>query len=398
MNVLKNLATKNSTKLVLLVMDGLGGLAHRETGLTELETAKTPNLDSLVPKSSCGQMHPIVPGVTAGSGPAHLGLFGYDPLEHNIGRGVLSALGLNLDLSQDDVACRINFATMRDGKITDRRAGRIPTEECTRLCEKLSSIKIDGVEITVAPEMQHRAAIVFRGKGLYGRVTDSDPQKEGLAPLRVEALDAESARMAEIANTFVERAAEVLADEPVANMILMRGFDKSPAIETVGDLYGIRAAAIATYPMYRGLAKLVGMDVIPTGKTLESEIETLKSCFADYDYFFIHVKYTDSSGEDGDFDRKVSVIEEVDSLVPSITALKPDVFVVTGDHSTPAELKGHSWHPVPVLLHATTARHDSWLTSFNEGECARGSLGTFESKHLMALMLAHGQRLAKYGA
>lgn len=398
MNVLKNLAIKNNTKMILLVMDGLGGLPHKDTGLTELETAKTPNLDKLASQSSCGQMYPIRPGITAGSGPAHLGLFGYDPLEHNIGRGVLSALGLNLDLGKDDVACRINFATMRDGKIVDRRAGRIPTEECVRLCKKLSSIEVEGVQITVAPEMQHRAAIVFRGPGLSGNITDSDPQKEGLPPLKMEALDEESVKMAEIANTFAERAKQVLSDEPVANMILMRGFDKAPAIESVGELYGIKAAAIATYPMYKGLAKLVGMEVLPTGSTLESEIETLKENFADYDYFFIHVKYTDSSGEDGNFEKKVHVIEEVDAVIPSILSLKPDVFVVTGDHSTPASLKAHSWHPVPVLLHAETARKDSWLTSFGEGQCARGSLGTFESRYLMALMLAHAQRLTKYGA
>lgn len=398
MNVLKNLAIKNNTKMILLVMDGLGGLPHKDTGLTELETAKTPNLDKLASQSSCGQMYPIRPGITAGSGPAHLGLFGYDPLEHNIGRGVLSALGLNLDLGKDDVACRINFATMRDGKIVDRRAGRIPTEECVRLCKKLSSIEVEGVQITVAPEMQHRAAIVFRGPGLSGNITDSDPQKEGLPPLKMEALDEESVKMAEIANTFAERAKQVLSDEPVANMILMRGFDKAPAIESVGELYGIKAAAIATYPMYKGLAKLVGMEVLPTGSTLESEIETLKENFADYDYFFIHVKYTDSSGEDGNFEKKVHVIEEVDAVIPSILSLKPDVFVVTGDHSTPASLKAHSWHPVPVLLHAETARKDSWLTSFGEGQCARGSLGAFESRYLMALMLAHAQRLAKYGA
>lgn len=352
MNVLKSLAIKNNTKMILLVMDGLGGLPHKETGLTELETARTPNLDKLASQSSCGQMHPIMPGVTAGSGPAHLSLFGYDPLEHNIGRGVLSALGLNLDLGKDDVACRINFATMRDGKIIDRRAGRIPTEECVRLCKKLSSIEMEGVEIIAAPEMQHRAAIVFRGTGLSGRITDSDPQKEGLAPLKMEALDEASTKMAQIANTFAERAGEVLADEPVANTILMRGFDKAPDIETVSELYGIKAAAIATYPMYRGLAKIVGMEVLPTGSTLESEIEALRDSFADYDYFFIHVKYTDSSGEDGDFDRKVSVIEEVDSIVPSILSLKPDVFAVTGDHSTPAALKSHSWLPVPLLLYA----------------------------------------------
>lgn len=398
MEILSGLATKNDTKMVLLVMDGLGGMPHPKTELTELETARTPNLDRLAARSSCGQMNPIAPGITAGSGPAHLGLFGYDPLEHNIGRGVLSALGLDLDLGPNDVACRINFASLKDGRITDRRAGRISTEECVRLCKRLSSIEMDGIEITVAPEMQHRAAIVFRGDGLAGNVTDSDPQREGLAPLKIEPLSAEASRMADIANAFVDEARRVLSDEPVANMILMRGFDKSPAIDTVSDLYGIRAAAIAAYPMYRGLAKLVGMQVIQTGKTLDSEIETLSGCFADYDYFFVHVKGTDSSGEDGDFDRKVSVIEEVDGVVPSIVDLNPDVLVVTGDHSTPVGLKSHSWHPVPVLLHAATARYDTWMASFGEGQCARGSLGTFESRHLMSLMLAHAQRLSKFGA
>lgn len=395
---LKELVVENESKIVLLVIDGLGGLPSPKSGLTELETASTPNMDALASRSQCGMLEPIGPGITSGSGPAHLALFGYDPVEYNIGRGVLSAMGIGLELSPRDLACRVNFATMEDGIITDRRAGRIPTEECARLCKLLETIEIPGVEITIRPEMQHRAVLVFRGDDLSPELSDSDPQKEGKSPLKVEPLSPAAEKSAAVLNKYIERVREVLKNERPANMILVRGFDKLPKIIGFREAYKLKAAAIATYPMYKGLGRLAGMDVLDTGKTLADEIVTLERHFKGYDFFFVHVKSADSAGEDGDFERKVKVIEEVDRYIPAILELKPDVLVITGDHSTPALLKSHSWHPVPVLLNSKWGRRDTWITGFGERECAKGSMGILRSKDLMGLMLASALRLKKFGA
>lgn len=400
MEVLQELVTKADTKLVLLVMDGLGGLPHPETGKTELETARTPNLDRLAKISSIGLHTPVAPGITPGSGPGHLGLFGYDPVQNEVGRGVLSALGVGIELTPEDVACRVNFATMENGVITDRRAGRIPTEVGARLCKKLESIRIPGVEITIRPEMQYRAVIVFRGEGLGAKLADTDPQKTGLAPLPVRATadDPASQRTAGLFNEFIRQANEVLEEERPANTILLRGFDKLPHLPTFREKYGLGSAVIAVYPMYRGLARLVGMEVLDAGHSIEEEFEALKQNWAKYDFFFVHVKPTDSSGEDGAFDKKAQVIEEVDALIPRLEALQPDVLVVTGDHSTPALLKAHSWHPVPILLASRYARRNQWVEKFGESDCARGALGFIRSIDILPLMLAHGLRLQKFGA
>ncbi|MBO8140549.1 MAG: 2,3-bisphosphoglycerate-independent phosphoglycerate mutase [Firmicutes bacterium] len=396
--LLRQLAVPNDTKLVLLVMDGLGGLPDPDTGKTELETAHTPNLDTLARHGSVGMTVPIIPGVSPGSAPAHLALFGYDPVQYQIGRGVLSALGVGMDLGPEDVACRVNFATQRDGVITDRRAGRIPTEEAERLCRKLAEIQVPGVTVDIRPEMQYRAVIVWRGPGLSDRVTGTDPQIEGRPPLAVRALEPEAEATAAAVNRFVEEANRVLADEPRANTILLRGFGRLPGIPTVGELFGLRAAVLAIYPMYRGLAKLVGMTELNAGDSFADQVEALRRAWDDYDYFFIHVKGGDSAGEDGDFARKVRVIEEVDALLPGILELKPDVLAVTGDHSTPAVMRRHSWHPVPLLLSSRWARPNPWVSGFGESECARGALGHIRSQELMGLMLAHGLRLQKFGA
>lgn len=400
MDVLQQLVTKAETKLVLLVLDGLGGLPHPDTGKTELETARTPNLDRLARNSSVGLHTPVAPGITPGSGPGHLGLFGYDPVQHEVGRGVLSALGVGIELKPEDVACRVNFATLENGVITDRRAGRIPTEECARLCKKLESIQIPGIQIIIQPEMQYRAVIVFRGEGLGADLTDTDPQKTGLAPLPVRARsdDPASRRTAELFNEFVRQANRVLADERPANTILLRGFDRLPQLPTFQERYGLNSAVIAVYPMYRGLARLVGMEVLPAGHSVEEEFEVLKNNWEKFDFFFVHVKPTDSAGEDGAFAKKVQVIEEVDALIPRVEALNPDVLVVTGDHSTPAVLKAHSWHPVPVLLASRYARRNAWVEKFGESDCARGALGFIKSTDILPLMLAHGLRLQKFGA
>jgi 2,3-bisphosphoglycerate-independent phosphoglycerate mutase len=321
-------------------------------------------------------------------------------VQNEVGRGVLSALGVGIELKPADVACRVNFATLENGVITDRRAGRIPTEEGARLCKKLESIRIPGVEIVIRPEMQYRAVIVFRGEDLGADLSDTDPQKTGLAPLPVRATsdDPASQRTAGLFNEFVRQANQVLAEERPANTILLRGFDKLPQLPTFQEKYGLGSAVIAVYPMYRGLARLVGMQVLDAGHSIEEEFEVLKQNWDKYDFFFVHVKPTDSSGEDGAFEKKSQVIEEVDALIPRVEALKPDVLVVTGDHSTPALLKAHSWHPVPILLASRYARRNMWVEKFGESECARGALGFIKSTDILPLMLAHGLRLQKFGA
>jgi 2,3-bisphosphoglycerate-independent phosphoglycerate mutase len=394
----RSLYRKNDSKIVLLVADGLGGLPLQPGGLTELETARTPNLDALAKAGTLGRSIPVLPGITPGSGPGHLGLFGYDPLKYNIGRGVLEALGIDFDLGPNDVAVRGNFCTVdADGNITDRRAGRIGSDIGAKLCEKLDTIEIPGVEVFVRPVKEYRLVIVFRGEGLGGNVDDTDPQKTGVPPLDPVARDAESQRTADIAKEFMRQAAELLKDDSPANLLTMRGIAKRPQIPTYEEAYGLRAAAIAVYPMYRGLARLVSMNVLDAGQTLDDQMSRLEAVWSDYDFFFMHFKYTDSTGEDGNFDAKVARIEELDAAMPRITALNPDVLMVTGDHSTPAKMRSHSWHPVPVLLAADLCRPDA-CESFGEMQCLSGGLGQFEAKYLMSLAMAHAGRFEKYGA
>lgn len=397
-DLIKSLAAATQSKIVLVVFDGLGGLAKTPGEGTELETARTPNLDALAAQSVCGLADPISMGVTPGSGPAHLGLFGYDPLKYEIGRGILSALGVDFDLKASDVAARINFAQIdAEGNVIDRRAGRIPTEKNQQLCEHLSQIQIEGVEIFLRPEKEHRAAVIFRGEGLSGHLSDTDPQKLGVPPKPVKPLGEEARRTADIVSQFVSRAQQILSHEEKANMILLRGFDKFEALLTYSERYQLKAAAIATYPMYRGISRLLGMTVLPTGDTIAQEFETLAQFYQQYDFFFLHIKKTDSMGEDGNFEGKVKIIEEGDSCLPLLLELKPDVIAVTGDHSTPAVLKSHSWHPNPVLLYSKFCRPDQ-VKTFSETECIHGGLGRFPALHLMPLMLANALKLEKYGA
>lgn len=394
----RSLQKKNDSKIVLLVADGLGGAPLTPGGMTELETAQTPNLDTLAQNGTSGLSIPVMPGITVGSGPGHLGLFGYDPLEYQIGRGVLEALGIDFNLGPNDVAIRGNFCTLdADGNISDRRAGRIPNEVGAPLCEKLDKIEIPGVEVFVHHVKEYRLVIVFRGEGLGGDVEDTDPQATGVPPLDPQAKNSGSDKTVEVAKEFLRQAREVLKDDSPANFLTLRGIAKMPPIPTFESVYGTRAAAIAVYPMYRGLARLVSMDVLDAGQTLDDQCERLKQSWDDYDFFFMHYKYTDSTGEDGNFDAKVQRIQELDAAIPHITALGPTVLIVTGDHSTPSLLKSHSWHPVPTLIHAATCRTDG-LTSFGEKQCIMGGLGQFESKYLMPLALAHAGRLEKFGA
>lgn len=394
----RELFLTNSSKIVMLVADGLGGLPMEVGGPTELEAAKTPNLDALAKRGVQGASIPVKPGIAPGSGPGHLGLFGYDPLKYQIGRGALEATGIGFELKPGDVAIRCNFCTIdASGNITDRRAGRISSEESAPLAISLRQVKIPGVEIFVEPVKEHRFVVVFRGEGLGGNVFDTDPQKTGVPPLDPRPADAASAKTAEVAKEFLAQAKKILAGHPKANFHTMRGFAGKPALPSYKEVYGLKSAAIAVYPMYKGLARLVGMDVIGKAHTLAEQIDVLEQAWKDYDFFFLHFKYTDSTGEDGNFAEKVKRIEELDNIMPRITGLKPDVLIVTGDHSTPSYLKSHSWHPVPTLLVSDCCRPDPHQ-SFNESTCITGGLGHFEAQYLMTLALANAGRLGKYGA
>lgn len=394
--LLKELSIKTDSKILLLVIDGLGGLPVN--GQTELEKAATPNLDALAARSACGLVDPIGPGFIPGSGPAHLALFGYDPLKYTVGRGILEALGIDFEFEGIDVAARGNFCTVNEeGLIVDRRAYRISTEENIRLCQLLSKIEIEGVNIFVRPVKEHRCALIFRGEELYGDVADTDPQDIGLKPGQAKARSPDSEKTARIVNKFIDHARERLKDSYPANMIILRGFDKFCPIPTFGQLYKLTPAAIAVYPMYKGLSRLVGMDALEAGQSIEEEIRCLKENWSKFDFFYLHIKGTDSRGEDGDFQGKVQVIEKVDSYIPHILDLFPDVIVVTGDHSTPAKLKGHSWHPVPLLLYSDLVRKDK-ASLFSETECIAGGLGRIKATDVLPLALANAGKLIKYGA
>ncbi len=398
LQLIKSIAKSSPSKIVLMVIDGLGGLPNPETGKTELETANTSNLDKLATEGVCGLSDPVSPGITPGSAPGHLALFGYNPVSFNIGRGVLETLGVDFELRPDDVAARGNFCSVDEmGLVTDRRAGRISTERCTELCQLLDGLVIEGVETFVRPVKEHRFVAVFRGGDLAANISDSDPQQTGVAPLVVTAQSPGTNRMASIANQFMAQAKAALAEHHPANMVLLRGFSKQPYFPTMGEIYKLKPATIASYPMYRGLAKLVGMEVLETGTIIEDEFITLKQNYANYDFFFLHIKGADSAGEDGDFDRKVRVIEQVDKALSSLTILEPDVIVVTGDHSTPALLKEHSWHPVPVLLYSKWCRPDK-VSEFSESACVSGGLGRFPATQIMPLAMANALKLNKFGA
>ena len=398
LDFIRKLVVPNTTKLVLLSADGLGGLPHPDSGRSELETARIPNLHALAARSACGLLRHVAPGITPGSGPGHLGLFGYDPLRFQVGRGVLEALGIDFELRAGDVAARGNFCTVdRSGKITDRRAGRIFTDLCVSLCQRLRAIRLPGVKLFVEPVKEHRFVLVLRGTGLSGELSETDPQALRVPPLPVKALASSAKRTAALVNRFVAAAQKILARESPANMVLLRGFDRLPRLPSFPKTFGVKAAAIAAYPMYRGLARLVGMEVLKTGATFSDEVATLRQHREAYDFFFLHYKDTDKAGEDGDFAAKVIALERLDALIPEILSLRPDVLVVTGDHASPAILKGHGWQPVPVLLWSPYCGADP-VTQFTERACAGGSLGVFPAQQLMPLILANGLRLTKFGA
>jgi 2,3-bisphosphoglycerate-independent phosphoglycerate mutase len=394
---LRDCYTKTPTKIVLLVADGLGGLAHPDTGKSELETAHIPNLDALAQKSACGVTTPVLPGVAPGSGPGHLALFGYDPLKHQIGRGALEALGIEVELQPGDVATRGNFCLVDgDGLLVDRRAGRIPTEFSAPICERLDRIEIPGVQLDVFSVQDYRFVLRLRGEGLSELVTETDPQVTGAKALEVKAIKPEAQKTADIVNEFVKQAAKLMAEEERANMLLLRGFAQMPSLPPMGEVYRLDPAAIAAYPMYRGLATVAGMNVIPTGKNFAAEMDTLRANWDKHDFFFIHYKPADAAGEDGDFDAKVRCLEELDPFIPEILELEPDVLMVAGDHSTPAIMAAHSWHPVPFMLHSKLTKGEG-VPTFDERACPLGSIGSIPATSVMVQGLSHAGKMTKFG-
>jgi 2,3-bisphosphoglycerate-independent phosphoglycerate mutase len=405
-DLMRRLTKDTGGKIILLVMDGLGGLPLEVDGPTELEEATTPNMDRLAREGSNGLSIPISRGIEPGSGPAHLALFGYDPLVYDVGRGALEAAGAGLHTQAGDVAIRGNFATIgEDGKITDRRAGRIATEEAEKACEALSAIKLPGVDLTVKEVKEHRFAIVMRGEGLDHRILDTDPLEVGLAPLPArptpEAADDPAAlHTADLVNQFLAQAKDILKDHYPANFANLRGFAGDPALPKFKEVYKLNAACMAVYPMYKGVSRLVGMDILDSDAhdTPLDEFHRVADVWDQYDFFFVHIKYTDSRGEDGKFNEKVAVIEQVDAALPALMDLAPDVLVITGDHSTPAKLSSHSFHPVPTLIWAPGTHMRDRVTGFGERECMTGALGQFPAEEMIQLMLAHAGRLARFGA
>ncbi len=398
LDVIKDSYVTTPSKIVMLVVDGLGGLPNPDTRLSELETANTPNLDLLARESACGLTIPVLPGVTPGSGPGHLALFGYDPLKYLIGRGALEALGIDIDLREGDISARGNFCTVdSQGLLVDRRAGRIPSEVSLPLCRDMNEIQVDGVDLNVHPVEGYRFVLHLKGDGLSDMVTETDPQRTGLPALEAKALAPDGEKTARVVNEFVKQTRDLIKEEERANMVLLRGFSGLPHLPGIGDRYGLTPAAIAAYPMYRGLASLVGMKVIPTGRTFSEELDTLYQHYEDHDFFYIHYKPADAAGEDGDFEAKVRALEDLDSHIPRLRQLGPDVLTIAGDHSTPAIMAAHSWHPVPFLVHSPLTRGEG-VDSFSERTCGSGPLGRLPATQAMLLTLAHAGKLMKFGA
>lgn len=398
LELVESISVPSPSKVIVIAVDGLGGLPDPETGKTELETAATPNMDSLAFEGNCGLMVPVRPGIIPGSLPGHLAIFGFDPLIYSIGRGAMEAIGINFDLQADDVVARGNFATVNEENvIIDRRANRINTEKATELCQLLDGIEIEGVETIVRPLKDYRFIVVFRGNGLASAVSDSDPLVNGVKARPIMPLNEPAEKTADLANKFVAQARERLKNHYPANMILLRGFSKRPQFPSMPEIYKIKTAAISTFPLYRGLAELIGIDVIDTGDTMDEEVSILEKHYKDYNVFFLHIKQVDTAGEDGDFSRKVRLIEEVDQVVGRVLNLNPDVIVIASDHSTPAIMALHSWHPVPVLIHSKWCRPDK-ITKFSENNCQKGGLGRFYATQLMPQIMAYAMKLGKFGA
>ena len=398
LELIEDISEPSPDKIVLVMIDGIGGLPHPLSGKTELETALTPNLDFLTSKGNCGLIDPVSPGITTGSMPGHMAIFGFDPLTYNIGRGAMEAIGINYDLQAEDIVARGNFATIDENNIViDRRAGRLPTEKTTELCKLLDGMQIEDIKLIVKPVKDYRFIVIFRGQGLASAVSSSDPQTTGVKQKEISHLNIPSEKTARIANRFISKSRELLKGQFTANAILLRGFSKRPQFQSLYEIYKLNAAGISPQPMQRGLARLVGMEVLDTGNSINDELDTLVKYYSKYDFFYFHVKQVDTAGEDGDFEGKVKAIEQVDNCIKEIMALKPEVVVVTGDHSTPAIMGLHSWHPVPTIIYSKWCRPDR-ITKFSEYNCVQGSLGRFPATQLMPLTMANARKLGKFGA
>lgn len=387
----------NENTILMVVLDGLGGLFHPEKGGSELEIAHTPNLDTLAKSSVLGLSDPIAPGITPGSGPGHLALFGYDPVVHEIGRGVLEALGIGIPLTPNHVAARGNFCTLdENGRLLDRRAGRVNSEKASQLCERLNTIDLQGTSFEIHHVKDHRFVLLLSGEGMSPEITETDPQTLGIPPAVSAGITAKGTQTAQAVNHISSEAQRLLADEAQANGILLRGFSSLPEMEPFADITHLRPAAIAAYPMYKGLAQLIGMTVLPTGNSFEQEVATLKKYFREFTFFFLHYKATDTAGEDGDFDGKVQALEYFDEMLPEIIDVGATVTIIAGDHSTPALLSEHSWHSVPLLLNSPST-NGSPDAVFSEKYCATGSIGRIPATSIMPLALAHSGKLNKFG-
>jgi 2,3-bisphosphoglycerate-independent phosphoglycerate mutase len=405
LDTIRSLAKKTDSKILMVVLDGIGGLPLELGGETELASAVTPNLDALARQAQLGQVELVGAGITPGSGPGHLSLFGYDPIKFVVGRGALSAVGIGVKLGFGDVAVRGNFATLNaERMIDDRRAGRPSDEKNAEVVARLKAAipELNGVKVEIYTESEHRFVVVFRNPGtpLGANLSDVDPQTTGVAPLVAQAQDEASQKTAELVNAFVTQAEAALQGEPQVNGVLFRGYSDVPHFPSFDEIYGLRAACIASYPMYKGLASLVGMDVLDVEgheDALEGKVAALKANWDSYDFFYFHVKKTDSTGEDGDFHEKVHKIEIFDELLPQLLDLGPDVIAIVGDHSTPSKLMSHSWHPVPLLIHSQYARKDV-AERYTEEEAQKGTLGLRRGTDVMPLLMANALKLQKYGA
>ena len=394
---IKDLCQPTPSKIVMLVVDGLGGMPHPNTGRSELQTASLPNLDRLASRSACGLTVPVAPGITPGSGPGHMALFGYDPVRYLMGRGVVEALGIGVELGESDVAARGNFCTVdKKGVVVDRRAGRIPTAESTPLVERLDRTRVDEATVSVYPVRDHRFVLVLRGEGLGADVSETDPQTVGTAPPDARALSDGSEATAGAAKAFIAAARDALAGRSTANMVLLRGFSKLPRFPSMGEVYKLSPAAVAAYPMYRGIANVVGMEILPTGETFDEELDTLEERLGGHDFFFVHYKAADAAGEDGDFEAKVAALERLDEAIPRLLAIGAETLVIAGDHSTPSVMAAHSWHPVPLLVHSALTLGDG-VPEFTERACAGGSIGTVPATSAIMLALAQAGKLRKFG-
>lgn len=398
LELVESTSEPSPTKVILVAIDGLGGLPHPKTGKTELETASTPHCDQLVFEGNCGLMDPVRAGVIPGSLPSHLAIFGFDPLIYTAGRGAMEAIGINFDLRAEDIAARGNFATVDNQNIIiDRRAGRLSTERSAELCRLLDGMQIENTQIIIRPVKDYRFIVIFRGNGLASAVSDSDPQQNGVPPRKIMPLNIPAGKTAAVANKFIVEAKTILGKHHPANMVLLRGFSKRPQFPSISEIYKLKACAISSFPMYRGLASMVGIDVIETGNNIEDKFATLEKYYKDYNFFFLHIKQVDTAGEDGDFNLKVKFIELVDKELGRLISLSPDVIAISSDHSTPAIMGLHSWHPVPVFIHSKWCRPDK-ITKFSEANCLRGGLGRFLAVQFLPQVMAHAQKLGKFGA